>query len=145
MTGNQTTTIVTDLPQGFPAENVLAAFHDHALIISVNEDLIEYNQASGDPTGKAEYNVTEKRPLGKSTHELTMVNKPDGLDTFITAHPPFGLMKINSQYRVVNGQIKEDVSIEANRAMIGTVKGNVEKSHKEWHQKIIELAKTKSA
>lgn len=94
----------------------------------------------------AKYSVTDRKPIGKTTYELTITNQNDGVDTEVTAHPPIGVLKIWSKFRLVGGQggeqvLKEDVRIEASRLMVGTVKGNIEKTHPGQHLQLIEAAK----
>jgi len=143
------TSIVTPIPSGISHQAVIACLHDHDLLVNLPSTVRGSKLIKGDPQGNAEYSVTDKKPVGSgdTTYELQITNQSEGSDTEISAHPPLGLMKIWSTWRVVqeggSWVLREDVRIEANRAMIGMVKGNIDKSHKEQHAKIIETAKTK--
>ncbi|KAB8339010.1 hypothetical protein FH972_021949 [Carpinus fangiana] len=97
----------------------------------------------------AKYSVVDRKPIGKTTYELAITNRNDGADTEVTAHPPLGVLKIWSKWRVTahNGDwiLTEDLRIEANRAMISMVKGNIEKTHPEQHQQILNAARARSS
>lgn len=77
--------------------------------------------------------MTDKKPIGQTTYQLTLTNVADGIDTLVKAKPPVGTLTISGKWRVANGVLKEDVVIEANTIIKMMAKGNVEKSHPEQH------------
>jgi len=121
---------------------VIAALHNHDLFIkALCPDLISYELSSGDPSsGPTTYSVTDKKPVGKVTWKLTLTNKPDGIDSKVDAKPPMGAMLIDSQWRVVDGVLREDANIEGNMLTKKMARGNVEKQHPETIEKILAQA-----
>lgn len=87
----------------------------------------------GDPSTKATYEVTDKKPIGETTYKLTLTNVPEGIDTHVDGKMPMGAMKLSGKWRIVDGALKEEVEIDANMVVKKLVKGNVEKSHPEHH------------
>lgn len=144
MRNEQKTTITTPIPSSTPVSSVINVLHNHEFIIKLSP-IEDHRLVSGSPNDQATYSVTDRKPIvGKTTFEYTITNQSDGIDTKVIANPPPGKLIIAARWRIVQegGQnvIKEDVTIEGSRMMTGTVKGTVDKNHKEWHQKIIEKA-----
>lgn len=77
--------------------------------------------------------VTDKRPIGKTILQLTLVNCEDGIDSTVNGKAPTGAIVILSKWRVYADRIEEDVSIDSNFVMNRMIKGNVEKSHPQQH------------
>ncbi|KAK8108480.1 hypothetical protein PG984_014281 [Apiospora sp. TS-2023a] len=141
------TTITTPIPTTVPRDAVLAALHDHDRYIRTTcPQLINYvhissNPATGPETLPCEvYEVTDKRPIGQTTFRLTLTDLPgEGIDALIEGKAPTGSMTIKSRFRVLEGApqntLEERVAIDSNMLMNKMIKGNVEKSHPEQHQK----------
>ncbi|KAK8251258.1 hypothetical protein IWZ00DRAFT_230556 [Phyllosticta capitalensis] len=137
-----TTSISTPLPAGVTPEQVIKALHNHELMIkTLSPTLISHELESGDPSGTATYSVTDKKPIGQATYKITLTTVPDGVDSLIDAKPPTGQLKVDSKWRVVNGELKEDVEIDGNMVTKKMAKGNVEKQHPEQHASLLEAAK----
>lgn len=77
--------------------------------------------------------VTDKRPIGKTTLQLTLVNHEEGVDATVHGKAPTGAIVITSKWRVHADRIEEDVTIDSNFVMNKMIKGNVEKSHPQQH------------
>ncbi|KAK7918023.1 hypothetical protein PG985_009897 [Apiospora marii] len=118
------TTITTPIPSSVSRDAVLAALHDHDRYIRTTcPQLISYTHVSSNPAAAADglpcevYEVTDKRPIGQTT------------------------MTIKSRFRVLEGApqntLEERVAIDSNMLMNKMIKGNVEKSHPEQHQKFM--------
>jgi hypothetical protein len=61
-----TTNVSTPIPSGLTEEQVLAALHNHDLMIkTLCPALISYEFESGDATSQAVYSVTDKKPIGQ--------------------------------------------------------------------------------
>jgi len=59
------TTVCTPIPAGLDVANVLAALHNHDLMIkTLAPALISYDIESGDANTQATYSVTDKKPIG---------------------------------------------------------------------------------
>ncbi|KAK8117951.1 uncharacterized protein PG998_006232 [Apiospora kogelbergensis] len=143
------TTITTPIPTSVSRDAVLAALHDHDRYIRTTcPQLIDYAHVSSNPAAAPGglpcdvYEVTDKRPIGQTTFRLTLTNQPgEGIDALIEGKAPTGSMVIKSRWRVLEGApqhaLEERVSIDANMLMNKMIKGNVEKSHPEQHQKFM--------
>ena len=79
--------------------------------------------------------------IPQTTYKLTLTNVNDGVDSLVNAKPPVGTLNISAKWRVANGQLVEEVEIDANFMMKKMAKGNVEKTHPEQHMKLLSLAK----
>lgn len=66
---------------------------------------------------------------------------PDGVDSLVNAKPPVGVLTIAGKWRVKDGMLIEDVEIDGNFMMKKMAKGNVEKTHPEQHNRLLEQAK----
>lgn len=77
--------------------------------------------------------VVDKRPIGKTTLQLTLVSREDGIDATINGQAPTGAIVIISKWHVEADRIVEDVSIDSNFVMNRMIKGNMEKSHPQQH------------
>lgn len=61
-----TTNVSTPLPAGLDQATVIAALHNHDLMIkTLCPALISYEFDSGDKDSQATYNVTDKKPIGQ--------------------------------------------------------------------------------
>ncbi|TEA19757.1 hypothetical protein C8034_v008842 [Colletotrichum sidae] len=138
------TTVVTPVPAGVSRDQVLATIHNHELMVKtlcpalISHTLESGSQAVGE---SATFSVTDKKPIGQTTYQLTITNLADGVDTLVNAKPPVGTLVIQGKWRVVeeNGALvlREDVEIEANMLMKKMAKGNVEKTHPEQHAALL--------
>ncbi|KAF1364264.1 hypothetical protein EJ07DRAFT_99418 [Lizonia empirigonia] len=125
-----------------PATNVIAALHDHELMIKILcPALVSHALDSGDKATSATYTVTDKKPIGQTTYKLTLTNTPDGVDSLVNAKPPVGVLTIAGKWRVVGDKLTEDVVIDGNFMMKKVAKSNVEKTHPEQHAKLLESVK----
>lgn len=143
------TTITTPIPGSVSRDAVLAALHDHDRYIRTTcPQLISYTHISSNPAATADarpcevYEVTDKRPIGQTTFRLTLTDLPgEGVDALIEGKAPTGSMTIRSRFRVLAGApqatLEERVCIDSNLLMNKMIKGNVEKSHPEQHQKFM--------
>ena len=142
------TSISTPIPASVPRESLINALHDHETLIKLDKSVEGYQLTNGNAEMSAEYAVTAKKPIGKTIYEYQITNHNDGCDTDTSAHPPPGLLKIWSKFRVVQGKegwsLQEDVRLEGSRLIVGKVKSNVSEEHKQWHQKLLEVAKNKA-
>ncbi|KAF2124484.1 hypothetical protein P153DRAFT_379568 [Dothidotthia symphoricarpi CBS 119687] len=126
---------------GTDATVVITALHNHDLMIkTLCPALVSYAFESGDKNSQATYTVTDKKPIGQTTYKLTITNVPNGVDTMVNAKPPVGILTIAGKWRVINGELVEDVEIDGNFMMKKVAKGNVEKTHPEQHMKLLEAA-----
>ncbi|KAI3550653.1 hypothetical protein CPAR01_05969 [Colletotrichum paranaense] len=138
------TVVSTPVPAGVDRNAVLSAIHNHDLMVkTLCPALISYNLESGSVgVGQsATYSVTDKKPIGQTTYQLTITNLEDGVDTLVNAKPPVGTLVINGRWRIVNEAagliLREEVDIEANMLMKKMAKGNVEKTHPEQHAALL--------
>ncbi|KAF4778020.1 hypothetical protein HER10_EVM0011835 [Colletotrichum scovillei] len=138
------TVVSTPVPAGVDRNAVLSAIHNHDLMVkTLCPALISYNLESGSVgVGQsATYSVTDKKPIGQTTYQLTITNLEDGVDTLVNAKPPVGTLVINGKWRIVNEAagliLREEVDIEANMLMKKMAKGNVEKTHPEQHAALL--------
>ncbi|KAF9870579.1 hypothetical protein CkaCkLH20_11885 [Colletotrichum karsti] len=138
------TVVSTPVPAGVDRNQVLAAMHNHDLMVkTLCPALISYNLESGSVGAgqSATYSVTDKKPIGQTTYQLTITNLEDGVDTLVNAKPPVGTLVIQGKWRVVNEGanlvLREEVEIEANMLMKKMAKGNVEKTHPEQHAALL--------
>jgi hypothetical protein len=83
---------------------------------------------------------SELTACSETTFKLTLTNQTDGIDNLVNAKPPVGTLTISGKWRVVDGKLVEEVTIEANMLMKKMVKGGVEKSHPEQHNTILKEA-----
>ncbi|KAK7936687.1 uncharacterized protein PG986_015125 [Apiospora aurea] len=128
---------------------VLAALHDHDRYIRTTcPQLVNYAHISSNPATAPDslpcevYEVTDKRPIGQTTFRLTLTDLPgEGIDALIEGKAPTGSLVIKSRFRVLAGApqntLEERVAIDSNMLMNKMIKGNVEKSHPEQHQKFM--------
>jgi hypothetical protein len=140
-----TYTHTSQLPEGVSAEAVVKTLHDHDTYIKIAcPQLVSYEFDSGSKEigQQAIYRVTDKKPLGQTTYTLTITNLADGVDTLVNAKPPVGTLTIAGKWRLADGSLIEEVEIDGNMIMKKMVKGNVEKTHPEQHEKLLEHAKT---
>lgn len=142
-----TTTVSTPVTDGLTKEAVLAALHNHELMVNtLCPALISHELDSGSEelNTPAVYTVTDKKPIGQTTYKLTLTNVPDGVDTLVNAKPPVGTLIISGKWRVVEEEgkmmLKEEVDIDANMIMKKMAKGNVEGSHPKQHVALLEQA-----
>ncbi|KAF2434665.1 hypothetical protein EJ08DRAFT_426026 [Tothia fuscella] len=138
-----TTTVSTPLPAGITPEQVLRVLHNHELFIkATSPSLISQKLLSGTPEigSPCVFDITDKKPIGQTTYKLTLTNQPDGIDNLVNAKPPVGTLTITGTWRVVDGQLREEVIIDTNMLMKKMVKGNVEKTHPEQHLAILKEA-----
>lgn len=78
--------------------------------------------------------VIDKRPIGKTTLQLTLINTGDGIDATVHGKAPTGgAIVVVSKWRVHADRIEEDVAIDSNFVMNKMIKGNVEKNHPLQH------------
>lgn len=137
-------TITTPIPATTTRESVLACLHDHALLIKLSPQVEDFKLTNGNAQMSAEYSVTDRKPIGKTTYELKISNNNEGCDTDTSAHPPLGLLKIWSRWRVMQGEkgwtLSEDIRLEANRAIVGKVRSSLAETHKEQHAKLLQQA-----
>jgi hypothetical protein len=136
-----TTTITTPIPTGVTPDAIIQILHDHESYIKLTCPLlISFKFESGDPDSTATYNVTDKKPFGQTTFQLTLTNVGDGVETLVNAKPPMGTLTIKGKWCVADGNITEEVEIDAPFVMRKMVKGNTEKSHAEFHLELIKMA-----
>ncbi|CAI0648448.1 unnamed protein product [Colletotrichum noveboracense] len=138
------TVVSTPVPAGVDRNQVLAAMHNHDLMVkTLCPALVSYKLESGSVGlgQSATYSVTDKKPIGQTTYQLTISNLEDGVDTLVNAKPPVGTLVIQGKWRVVNEganlTLREEVDIEANMLMKKMAKGNVEKTHPEQHAALL--------
>ncbi|KAK1728293.1 hypothetical protein CaCOL14_010220 [Colletotrichum acutatum] len=138
------TVVSTPVPAGVDRNAVLSAIHNHDLMVkTLCPALISYNLESGSVgVGQsATYSVTDKKPIGQTTYQLTITNLEDGVDTLVNAKPPVGTLVITGKWRIINEAagliLREEVDIEANMLMKKMAKGNVEKTHPEQHAALL--------
>ncbi|KAH7121039.1 hypothetical protein B0J11DRAFT_439197 [Dendryphion nanum] len=136
-----TTNVSTPLPAGLSSDLVIAALHNHELMIkTLCPALVSYKFESGDINSQATYCVTDKKPIGQTTYKLTLTNTPNGVDSLVNAKPPVGVLTIAGKWRVQDGKLVEDVEIDGNFMMKKMAKGNVEKTHPQQHTLLLEQA-----
>ena len=136
-------TITTLLAAGVKEEAVIASLHNHDIYIKITcPQLIDYKKISGEPAigNSCVYEVTDKRPIGQTTFQLTLVNQPKGIDATIDGKAPTGSIHIESKWSVTSGRIEENIMINSNAIMKKMIKGSVEKSHPEQHQNFVQAA-----
>ncbi|OLN93223.1 hypothetical protein CCHL11_07573 [Colletotrichum chlorophyti] len=138
------TVVSTPVPAGVSREAVLAAIHDHELMVkTLCPALVSHKLESGSVglNQSATYSVTDKKPIGQTTYQLTITNLEDGVDTLVNAKPPVGTLTIAGKWRIVNENnglvLREEVDIEANLLMKKMAKSNVEKTHPEQHTALL--------
>ncbi|KAK2054504.1 hypothetical protein LY76DRAFT_230696 [Colletotrichum caudatum] len=138
------TVVATPVPAGVERNAVLATLHNHDLMVkTLCPSLISYNLESGSVgLGQAAtYSVTDKKPIGQTTYQLTITNLEEGVDTLVNAKPPVGTLVIAGKWRLVQEStglvLREEVSIDANMLMKKMAKGNVEKTHPEQHAALL--------
>ncbi|KAF2090156.1 hypothetical protein K490DRAFT_35768 [Saccharata proteae CBS 121410] len=137
-----TTSVSTPIPSGLTEANVLAALHNHELMIkTLAPSLISYELQSGDASSSAVYNITDKKPIGQTTYKLTLTNCDKGIDSLVNANPPVGTLTIAGQWRIDGNMLREDVEIDGNMLMKKMAKGNVDKTHPEQHAKLLDQVK----
>lgn len=137
-----TISVSTPLPVGLPTVNVLAALHNHDLMLrTLCPALISYQFESGDRRTQATYNVTDRKPGGQTTYRLTLTNVADGVNSLVNARPPMGILTIAGKWRVRAGILTEDVEIDGNFMMKKMARGNVEKTHPAQHTRLINQAR----
>ncbi|KAF2653521.1 hypothetical protein K491DRAFT_718021 [Lophiostoma macrostomum CBS 122681] len=137
-----TTSVSTSLPYGITSSHVLAALHNHDVMIrTLCPAVISYTFESGDPRTRATYAVTDRKPqTGVTTYRLTLTNLADGVNSLVNARPKMGILTIAGKWRVRNGKLVEDVEIDGNFMMMKMAKGNVEKTHPVQHSRLLQLA-----
>ncbi|KAI1121950.1 hypothetical protein F5Y10DRAFT_255225 [Nemania abortiva] len=129
--------VSTPLPAGVTEKAVVDILHNHdAYIKTTCPQLISQKHVSGAPglNQPCEYEITDKKSIGKTTFKMTLTNVVQGVDAVIEGRAPTGSMTIRSQWRVRVGKLEEEVEIESNAVTKMLVKGNVEKGHSEYHQ-----------
>ena len=142
MRNEQKTTITTPIPSGTSDSAILSTLHNHEAMINVMPAIEEQHKVSGDASSSATYSITDRKPLpvGRQTWDYTITNQPDGVDTIVNASPPLGKLIITTKWRLVDGALKNDVVVQGNRVMTGGVKDSVNKNHKEWQEKLLQMA-----
>lgn len=85
--------------------------------------------------------VTDKRPIGKTTFTLTLMSRADGISATINGKAPTGALLIESRWTVFEDKIEEDVTIDANMIMNKMIKGSIEKTHPEQHSNFVQAAR----
>ncbi|KAK1595507.1 uncharacterized protein LY79DRAFT_546614 [Colletotrichum navitas] len=143
-TTKMATVVSTPVPAGVDKTAVLATIHNHDLMVkTLCPALISYNLESGSAGigQSATYSVTDKKPIGQTTYQLTITNLEDGVDTLVNAKPPVGTLIITGKWRLVQESaglvLREEVDIDANMIMKKMAKGNVEKTHPEQHAALL--------
>ncbi|KAL0938365.1 uncharacterized protein CTRU02_204975 [Colletotrichum truncatum] len=139
-----TTVVSTPVPAGVDKARVLATIHNHELMVkTLCPDLISHKLESGsEAIGQtAVYSVTDKKPIGQTTYQLSITNLEDGVDTLVNAKPPVGTLVIKGNWRVVEEAtglvLREQVDIDANVLMKKMAKSNVEKTHPGQHEVLL--------
>ncbi|KAJ2966945.1 hypothetical protein NUW58_g10549 [Xylaria curta] len=133
--------ITTPLPQDAAGQAVVDLLHRHDLYIQTTcPQLISQKHVSGTPglDVPCVYEITDKRPIGQTTFNLTLTNVTEGIDALIEGKTPMGSMTLRSTWRVGNGELKEVVEIESNLVTRKLVKGNIEKGHPEYHKYVLQ-------
>lgn len=152
---------VTHLPPGVTFEQALAKLQDHDLLIRLDPELASYEALPVDPENpKAKrYSVTDHmhalpKGLWDTTvkFEANITNTDDGILWVIKA--PLGLLQTTT-WRVLKTDtlgaedaggeetkkgewsLIEDVQIEANRLVVGTVKSKCESNWRNIHAKYV--------
>ncbi|KAK8022077.1 hypothetical protein PG993_012844 [Apiospora rasikravindrae] len=143
------TTITTPIPTSVARDAVLAALHDHDRYIRTTcPALISYAHLSSNPATTPDslpaevYEVTDKRPIGQTTFRLTLTDLPGEGDRRADrgqgAHGQHGHQVALPRARgAPQNTLEERVAIDSNMLMNKMIKGNVEKSHPEQHQKFM--------
>jgi hypothetical protein len=139
-----TTSVKTPIPSGLSHEQVIAALHNHELMIkALCPALISHELESGDPNSEAVYSVTDKKPIGQTTYKLTLTNVDGGVNSLVNAKPPVGTLTITGKWRINGNELTEDVDIDGNFMMKKMAKGNVDSTHPKQHQQLLaEAAKS---
>ncbi|KAI1424384.1 hypothetical protein F5Y12DRAFT_453391 [Xylaria sp. FL1777] len=130
------TVIKTPLPAGATEQAVINSLHNHDLYIKTTcPQLISQKHVSGTPAPDQPcvYDITDKRPVGQTTFQMTLTNVAEGVDAVIEGKAPTGSMTITTKWRVRGGLLEEVVNIESNIVTRKLIKGNVEKAHPEYH------------
>ncbi|KAI0909027.1 hypothetical protein F4824DRAFT_40676 [Ustulina deusta] len=131
------TVITTPLPAEATEQAVINSLHNHDLYIKITcPQLISQKHVSGTP-GPGQpcvYEITDKRPVGQTTFQMTLTNVAEGVDAVIDGKAPTGSMTITSKWRARGRALEEVVAIESNIVTKKFIKGNVEKAHPEYHQ-----------
>ncbi|KAI3324902.1 hypothetical protein HD806DRAFT_553133 [Xylariaceae sp. AK1471] len=134
------TTIITPLPVDVTGQAVVDTLHDHALYIRTTcPQLISRKHMSGTPglSQPCVYEITDKRPIGRTTFKMTLRNVAGGVDTVVEGRTPTGSMIIRSQWRVRARKLEEVVEIDSNKITTKFIKRNIEKGHPELHSSFI--------
>ncbi|KAI1308893.1 hypothetical protein F5Y03DRAFT_393260 [Xylaria venustula] len=130
------TVIKTPLPAGTTEQAVINSLHNHELYIKTTcPQLISQKHVSGTPglDQPCVYEVTDKRPIGQTTFQMTLTNVAEGVDAVIEGKAPTGSMTITSKWRARGGALEETVNIDSNIVTQKFIQGNVEKAHPEFH------------
>ncbi|KAI1776464.1 hypothetical protein F4818DRAFT_440831 [Hypoxylon cercidicola] len=148
------TTISTPLPAGVQPQSIVTLLHDHeAYIQTTCPQLLSYRRLTGPsisvraPVGEScVFEVTDRRPIGQTTYKLTVTNQPEGVGSVVEGRAPTGTMVIKTRWRVrddgggVGNVLEEEVEIDSNMITKKMIKGNIERSHPEYHRSFMAQA-----
>ena len=158
---------MTNIPPGITYADAIIALHNHDLLIRLDPEFASYETLPSDPAtpNTKRYKVTDHmRALPKGlwdstvTFEGHITDVDDGIDWLILA--PLGLRQTTTwrlvktdtlpsgdlEGLVVDGEkgeycLVENVKIEANRLLTGTVKGKCQENWKGVHGRFVERLK----
>ncbi|KAI1110921.1 hypothetical protein F5Y14DRAFT_454545 [Nemania sp. NC0429] len=130
------TSFTTPLPTGVTEQAVIQTLQNHDTYIKTTcPNLVSQTHICGTPGPEQPcvYSITDKRPLGQTTFKMTLKNVAQGVEAVIEGRAPTGSLTVHSKWRVADGKLHETVGIESNLVTKVLVKGNVEKSHPNFH------------
>lgn len=114
-----TATFTSRIPSNVSKDRLLSTLHNHSFMIrAVAPKSRGHKLISGDPSSKAVYSVTDKKPIGEVTFSFTLTNVPDGIDSRVDSKTPFGKLVAAGKWRVGDdGVLREDLYVTANAFM----------------------------
>ncbi|KAL9058344.1 MAG: hypothetical protein Q9162_001799 [Coniocarpon cinnabarinum] len=109
------TSLSTPLPASTPAPTILSVLHNHTFLLALDSTAESSTIISGNQDYSAEYDVTAKKPIGKTTYQLRIDGSiNDGVDLEVTAHPPTGEFDFSFPWRwYLDVALNPDESIAA--------------------------------
>lgn len=129
--------VTTAYPVGFTAQQVIEQLHNHDKYIRAScPELISYEKVSGEPAldTPVTYNVTDKKPIGKTTYTLIITNRTDGIETKVNAKAPIGSMIVESKWVAGATELDERIWVDGNMIVKKMVKTVTEKNHPDIHK-----------
>lgn len=127
--------ISTPIPAGMDRDTILDCLRNHDIFFRITcPQLISYQLVSGvSNIGESVlYEVTDRRPIGETTYNLTLTNRDDGVDAKVEGRTAAGPMTIASKWRVVGNELQEEVVIES--LLKSMIKCTIERNHPDHHR-----------